>query len=161
MITYQQEFLSSSEGKDREKLLNAHWEEVALNKDKIKLNPDYDRYYELEELGILKIFTVRDSGSLVGYFACFVMPHLHYKDHYFATNDVIYISPEHRRGFTALKLIKFAEKCLKEDGVSVIQINTKAHKSFSPLLERMGYKQNDILYGKCLIEDSVNKRKGV
>ena len=150
MITYQQEFLSSSEGKDREKLLNAHWEEVALNKDKIKLNPDYDRYYELEELGILKIFTVRDSGSLVGYFACFVMPHLHYKDHYFATNDVIYISPEHRRGFTALKLIKFAEGCLKEDGVSVLVVNTKSHKPFHKLMEFLKFSPSETLYSKYI-----------
>jgi len=156
-MKFQQEFIANSSQAEKDVIFRSHWDEIALNKTDIALNPDYERYEQLETAGILKIFTARENVCkhtnrtvVAGYFVCFVMPHLHYKDHLFATNDILYLKPEYRQGFTALGLIRFAEKCLAEDGVSVVQINTKAHKSFDPLLERMGYTLNDRVYGKLI-----------
>ena len=70
-IKYQQEFLSTVV-EDIKPLLKEHWEEIALNKEKIKLNPDWDTYEELEHQGRLKVFTARQDGSLVGYFVIIV-----------------------------------------------------------------------------------------
>ena len=67
MVKYQQEFLSQVES-DTQTLIELHWEEIALNQDKIKLNPDWQAYHNLEAEGKLKIFTARDRDSLVGYF---------------------------------------------------------------------------------------------
>lgn len=150
MIKYQQEFLSNIPKKEYLHLIEAHWSEIALNKSTVPLDPDFDKYYQLEDSGVLKVFTVRDEGILVGYFSVFVFPHIHYKSTVFAQNDVIYISPDYRKGFTAIKLIKFAENCLREDGVDVLQINTKAHKDFSLILERLNFSLNDKVYGKYL-----------
>jgi hypothetical protein len=72
-------------------LLEQHWEEIALNKGAIKLNPDWDTYFDLEDKGNLKIFTAREDGKLVGYFVVLCRHHLHYKDHLFAFNDVLYL----------------------------------------------------------------------
>jgi GNAT superfamily N-acetyltransferase len=151
MITYQQEFLSQVDREARP-LLEKHWQDIALNKDKIKLNPDWDAYYLKEEMNQLKIFTARNSGVLVGYFVVFTGNHLHYKDHIFATNDIIYMHPDHRKGFVGIKLIKFAEKCLKEDNISVLHINTKFHKDFSKVLERLGFAPVEAVYGKFIGE---------
>ena len=151
MITYQQEFLYLVEGYDE--LLSRHWEEIALNKDKINLSPDWEAYLAKEEAGETALFTVRDDNKLVGYFLVFIGRHIHYQDHVFAQNDVIYVAPEYRKGFTGIKLIKFAEKCLKEDGVSVIQINTKFHKDFGSILKRLGYVPTDTIYGKYVGEE--------
>ena len=41
MLTYQQEFLYTVQ-EDCKELLELHWSEIALNQDKIKLNPDWD-----------------------------------------------------------------------------------------------------------------------
>ncbi len=148
-VKYQQEFLDSVV-EDAKGLLEAHWEEVALNKDKIKIDPDWDAYYALQEQGKLDIFTARDEGVLVGYFVVFVSPHIHYKDHLFAKNDLIYLAPSHRKGFTGIKLIKFAESCLKEDGVSVLVVNTKNRKPFHKLMIFLGFTSEDIEYSKYI-----------
>jgi GNAT superfamily N-acetyltransferase len=153
MIKYQQEFLYSVED-DAKPLLESHWQEIAVNKDKIKLNPDWDTYRSLEEQGKLKIFTAREDGSLVGYFVVVVTANIHYKDHLFASNDIIYLAPDYRKGFTGIRLIKFAEKCLKEDGVSVLTINTKVHKPFDSVLERLNFNLIERVYSKYIGGDS-------
>ena len=150
-VKYQQEFLSSVRG-EIEPLLNSHWEEIALNKEKIKLNPDWEAYRSFEDQGKLKIFTARDDGQLVGYFVVIVGTNIHYKDHLFAANDIIYLSPKHRKGFTGIKLIKFAEKCLKNDGVSVLTINTKVHQPFDKLMDFLKFRKIERVYSKYLGE---------
>ena len=149
MITYQQESLVTTK-EDARPLLEKHWEEIALNKDTIKLNPDWDAYADLEDAGILKIFTARLDGKLIGYFVTFVRSHIHYKDHLFAYNDILYLDKDYRKGFTGAKLMKFAEKCLKDDGVSVLVVNTKRHKPFDVLLKWLGYKHIENIYSKVL-----------
>jgi len=149
MITYQQEFLDTCE-KDCQELIRLHWEEIALNKELIKLNPDWDAYHTLENSDKLKIFTARVKEELVGYFVVITGSNLHYKDHVFAVNDILYLSKEHRKGRTGLKLIKFAEKCLKKDGVSVLSINTKVHKPFDSLMEYMGFNLIERVYSKYI-----------
>lgn len=149
MVTYQQEFLTTFE-KDCHELLKLHWEEIALNKDKIRMNPDWDTYQKMEELGALKIFTAREGSKLVGYFVVIVASNLHYKDHLFAENDVIYLHKDHRKGFTGIRLIKFAEKCLKLDGVSVLKVNTKVHQPFDKLMLFLKFGLVERVYTKYL-----------
>ena len=148
-VKYQQEFLDSVV-EDIKVLIKSHWEEAEPNKDKIKLNPDWDAYYALQEQGRLNIFTARDEGVLVGYFVVFVSQHLHYKDHLFANNDLVYLKPSHRKGFTGIKLIKFAESYLKEDGVSVLLVGTKNHKPFHKLMEFLEFSPSETLYSKYI-----------
>ena len=95
MVKYQQEFLSQVE-LDIQYLIELHWSEIALNQDNIKLNPDWSAYHSLEEHGKLKIFTARDGDRLVGYFVVIVGNNIHYKDHLFATNDIIYMHKDYR-----------------------------------------------------------------
>lgn len=149
MITYQQEFF----GKIKEEIKNLitkHWEEIALNKEVIKLNPDWDAYAQLEDNGCLKIFTARSDNLLIGYFVVIVRKHIHYKDHLFAANDILFLLEDYRKGRIGLKLIVFAENCLKEDGVSVLVINTKCHKPFDSLLEHLEYTHIENIYSKLL-----------
>jgi GNAT superfamily N-acetyltransferase len=149
MIKYQQEFLDTCE-KDCQELIRLHWEEIAVNKDKIKLNPDWDTYRTLENSDKLKIFTARVKEELVGYFVVITGSNLHYKDHVFAVNDILYLKKEYRKGRTGIKLIKFAEKYLRDDGVSVLNINTKVHKPFDVLMEHMGFGLVERVYSKYI-----------
>jgi|TARA_R110000822_G_scaffold70505_1_gene170529 GNAT superfamily N-acetyltransferase len=152
-MNYQQEFLDQVEN-DILVLIDLHYEEIALNQDKIKLNPDWEVYRALEDQGKLKVFTARDNGTLVGYFVVVVGVNMHYKDHTFAFNDVIYLHKDYRKGFAGIKLIKFAKKCLTEDGVSVLTINTKVHQPFDRVLERLGFKLIERVYSSYLQGDS-------
>ena len=149
MIVYQQEFLSTARP-DAQELLKDHWEEIALNKEKIALNPDWEAYEKLEDDGKLKVFTARDNNKLIGYFVVIVGVNPHYKDDLFAINDIIYLDKGYRKGFTGIKIIKFAEKCLKEDGVSVLSINTKVHKPFDRVMVYLGFRPIERVYSKYI-----------
>ena len=148
-LSFAQEFLDDVVDEIKP-LLTAHWEEIAVRQSQIKLNPDWERYKALEGCAALRIFTARDAGQLVGYFVAIVCAGLHYKDHIFATNDVLFLRQSHRKGLTGLKLLKFAETCLKADGVSVLQINTKTHQPFDVLLERLGFTCIERNYSKWI-----------
>lgn len=133
-------------------LIYLHWEEIALYQDHIKLNPNWKEYARLSASGALRMFTVRDDGELVGYFVLVVSPSLHYSDHVFATNDVIFIKPEFRKGTAGGRLIKFAEDQLRAEGVTLMTVNTKVHAPFDPLMERMGFDLIERIYAKCFKE---------
>lgn len=148
-ITYQQESLATCVS-DIKPLLEQHWQEVALDQKIIKLNPDWQAYYDLEDCGALKVFTARCDDTLIGYFVVLCRKHLHYVDHIFAFNDLLYLHKDYRKGFTSVKLMKFAEKCLKEDGVSVVVVSTKNYKPFDPLLRWLGYDHIENIYSKTL-----------
>lgn len=132
-------------------LLEAHWQEIALHQDKISLNPDWSRYESMDAAGSLAIYTARDEGKLVGYFVVMLTKSLHYSDHFFAHNDIIFVSKEYRKGTNAIRLIKFAEQDLERNGVSLIVINTKTQQPFDCLLEKMGYSLTERVYTKVMI----------
>lgn len=148
-MAYQQESLATCVA-DIKPLLEQHWQEIALNQDMIKLNPDWQAYYDLEECGALKIFTARSDGKLVGYFVVLCRKHIHHVDHIVAFNDLLYLDKGYRKGFTGIKLMKFAEKCLKEDGVTFLVVSTKKHKPLDSLLEWLGYDHIENIYSKPL-----------
>lgn len=148
-VVYQEEKLGQCL-KEMKPLLEKHWEEIAVNKERIKLNPDYEKYFQLEELGILHIVTARMEGVLIGYFISMITPHIHYKDHAFAMNDILFISPEHRRGRVGIRLFQKAEGFLRGLGVSVIMIGTKTHMPFDPLCKMLGYSNTERTYTKYI-----------
>ena len=148
-VKFAQEFLISCRD-EAQVLIQQHWQEIAMHKSKIKLNPNWAAYEALEASGQLSIFTARLKGELVGYFVTINTPNPHYKDHVFAANDVLYLSPIARRGWAGLGLIKFAERCLRDDGVSVMAINTKVHRPFDAVLKRLGFEQAERVYTKFL-----------
>lgn len=148
-ITYQEESYEQVV-EEIQPLIFAHWEEIASCKDKIKLNPDFNMYKILNDAGVLRIFTVRDVGRLVGYFIVICQPHLHYSDHVYAMNDIIYIDPEYRGTTIAFKLLRSVEKRLKKDGVSVLMINMKVHAPFDRLLEKLQFSNTERVYSKYI-----------
>jgi len=138
--------------KEVDELFYKHWEEIAVNKDKIKLNPDWSFYEALYEQGSLGVYTIRYSEKLVGYFVVIARNHPHYQDHVFVSNDILFIDPDYRKGLAGYFLIKYVEKDLKKRGVSVLLINTKVHKPFDPVLKRLGFEKIERIYSKYLGE---------
>jgi GNAT superfamily N-acetyltransferase len=147
MVTYQAEKLSDIL-EQLKSLLPVHWEEIARNKNKVPLDPDYQQYLAIERVGCLHIVTARDDGTLIGYIINFVSPHLHYKAHKFANNDILYLAPKYRGRGVGIKLIKFNETSLFAMGVSVVHIHMKLAHDFGCLLERLGYTEIERMYEK-------------
>jgi GNAT superfamily N-acetyltransferase len=139
--------------KDADKLLVEHWEELALNKNKIKLKPDVKKYKLLQELDILHNIVVYKDGVVVGYSVLIVQPHLHYYEHIFAMVDVVYVGQEYRSSSVGARLLVATEKLAKDLGASVI---THHAKPYVPMiikpLEKLGYNLYEHIYGKYIGE---------
>ena len=128
-------------------LLEEHWKEIAHYQD-IPLDPHWPGYYAAEDAGKLRIFTVREDGKLVGY-AVFFVGNLHYKSTKIATQDILFVLPEHR-GLTGARLIRYCDEYLQAEGAQAVFHHVKRAHNFGPLLERMGYEAIDVVYGKRL-----------
>lgn len=127
-----------------------HYKEVAMYQDKIPLNPDYGKYYALEEVGILHIITVRDKEKLIGYFLSVITPNLHYSKNLFAVNDILYLDEDYRHLGVGQKMFNFAEAELSKKGVSVISIHMKTSLPFDSLCKGMGYDYAERNYTKYI-----------
>ena len=134
---------------DIKPLIEKHWELVALNQGAIKLNPDWEQYAKLDAAGILRVFTARESGELVGYCVLVVSRSMHYKDHIFANNDVTFVLPDHRAGATGYQLLKYAQEHCAENNISLLNVNTKVHIPFDNLLLGMGFTLIERIYSQC------------
>lgn len=133
-------------------LLEEHWAEIADDTDKIKLHPDTDIYFLLEQQKKLHCLICRLNGKIVGYSVTFLNAHAHYSDKLFAQNDILFIHKDHRKGSLGFKLIRLHEKCMKELGVTAITYHLKPKKDFSKLLERIDYTLFEISYRKYIGE---------
>ena len=133
-------------------LLEAHWKEIANYQSEIKLDPDYVKYQTMSDQDMLHMVTARQDGKIVGYHINFIIPHMHYKQHLFAFNDILYLCPSLRKSSVALRMFKYTEKNLKKLGVSVITVHMKVEFPFDRLCEYLGYSYTERLYTKYIGE---------
>jgi len=130
-------------------LIEDHWNEVALHKDVVKLEPNWGQYAALEAQNRLVIITAREGELLVGYSVFFLHHHAHYKSCLVASNDVIYLVPG-KRGVVGTRLIRNSETILKSLNVIKMTWHVKPSHDWSGVLKRMGYEQEEIIMGKLL-----------
>lgn len=149
MKTYQREHLHGQLEEELASLLQAHWEEIARNKQINVLDPDYDRYYEAQNMDKLRIYTAREEGVLIGYAVFFINNNAHYQDSIQAVNDVIYIDPN-QRGFASIRLLQFAEQQLLEDNVDIIHMHMKIEHDHPKLFKFLGYEDAEIVREKVI-----------
>lgn len=149
MITFKEErvvdFLN-----DSQELLVEHWMEIANHKDERPLDPDFQKYVQLNDLGVLHLFTARDEGKLVGYIVFIVNQHAHYKSWKYAVSDVYYVSKEHRNKGTGFFLFTEAEMWLKDMGVNAITVQEKINFPHKGMFEHIGFKHVENLYEKVI-----------
>lgn len=137
-------------GKD---LIKLHWEELALNKDKVPLAVDYDKYNQLQKVGVIKTIGAYKENKLVGYSVLIVQPSLHYSTTIFAQVDVIYVHPDERNSNVGAKLLIATEKVAKEFGASVILHHAKPYvPMIIKPLEKLNYELYEHIYGKYIGE---------
>lgn len=130
-------------------LLFAHYAEVTPHPD-IALEPDLGRYYDLEAANILRLYTARYRGDLVGYHTLVVGPSLHARNSLRATQDLYYVCESFRYGAIGAQLLTYAEQSLKREGVDIIHQHVTARKDFGAILKRRGYVLVEWIYEKRL-----------
>lgn len=133
-------------------LFKRHWREIALNQDKVPLDPDWDRYLNYDLAGFLHCLTARRDGALAGYIFFFVHPHIHYASTPWAQTDIFWIAPEYRGGMTFIRMLNESEAYLKRLGAKVVYLNRKLHfdERLGNLFERKGYRPIELVYSKYL-----------
>ena len=130
-------------------LLQQHWQEISTYLD-IPLDPDVSRYNEADDADLLRCFTARLGGTLIGY-AVFFLANLHYRSTKIMIQDVLFILPEYRRGRAGIGLIKFSEDKLREEGVAAVYQHQKIeHPVLGVILKRMGYTMVENIWAKRL-----------
>lgn len=147
LMQFQQEFLSTAKA-EGQALMENHFSE--LRPGQWGFDFDWDTYHKYEELGVLKVFTARDSGKLVGYLSVLLVPDLHSKGSLIAREDGLFLSKPYRKGLTAVKFIRFVEKCLTEDGLQVFLITGTEENPIDSIMKRMGYNHIESVFSKRL-----------
>lgn len=127
-----------------------HWAELALNQDKVPLDPQYEVYLERENRGEVLFIAARCAGQIVGYFVGFVAPGLHYKTCLTLTMDIFWIAPEARQQGAGFHLFKAVEREAKQRGVQRMFVGSKLHKDASWLFEKLRYEEVERYYSHWL-----------
>jgi GNAT superfamily N-acetyltransferase len=142
---------------DLKELHKRHWEETEGYRHGLTLNPDYARGLEVEEQGRLLLLGVihMDTQQLVGNYGFYLSRSMHTQK-LMATEDTLYILPEHRRGRLAVQLIRYAESALRHLGVEEVNVTVKKVNQVAQMMERLGYKPVATQLSKVLSDEKEN-----
>jgi GNAT superfamily N-acetyltransferase len=125
-----------------------HWQETETWRHGLAMNPNYLEFVARERRGQLIQFTVRSPiGLLVGNLRMYLAESLHTQTRY-ASEDTLFIHPDHRGGFLAMALIRFAERSLHAIGIQEIRVNSKLVNKADVLMRRMKYQPVAIQFVK-------------
>lgn len=117
----------------------AHWHETEGYRHGLGLNFDYERVIEYEKRGLYVLFTLRGDGELVGNCGIYLNLSTHTQKKV-ATEDTIFILPDHRKGGNSRWFHDQVESTLIDMGVSETRITVKLANRAQKLFERWGYK---------------------
>lgn len=132
-------------------LFERHWLELALDRDTIPLEPDWDRYYDLAVVGTLRVMTARCDGVLVGYIFNLIGPHLHYKSTLHVEIEMFWLDPAYRGGWFPVKWFSLNEREMRKLGAKRISTGLKNHFMAGRvgwIFRRMGYKPIETIWSR-------------
>ncbi len=132
-------------------ILPVHYEELALDKDSVPLDPQFDLYLAREARGEVLFVTLRENGTLIGYFIGFIAPGLHYRTCLTLTMDIFYVHPSHRGKSGGMHLFKCVKREALRRGVNRWFVGHKTHMpDASRLFLAMGFREVETYYSMIL-----------
>ena len=147
MVEIREEHYNREFADEIEELQHLHAREVDQLRFPTKIN--HIAYIMASNRGQLATIAVRDEGKLVGYIG-FIVGEDWNTEAYVAKEAGMYLKKEYRKGRTAIKMIKFSEKVLKEKGVDAVLMMSSAEKKVGPLYEYLKYREVETSYIKEL-----------
>lgn len=128
---------------DLERLYRQHYSEMQdrLRRDGVSIsdyNPRIEDYFAWFRSGKLLNFVVRFHGVAVGYSNIYLTNDMH-NDDPIASEDTIYILPEHRNGI-GKELAKHILAVLRDLGVKRVTISPVTDLRVGKIWQRMGFK---------------------
>ena len=128
-------------------LLAANWAETGFD---FPFSPDVAMYQRLFEVGIVFAVGAFKADELVGYCTVCVIPHMHNPTIVVASNDALFVTPAHRNGSAAGRLILAAEAEAKRRGASRFTWHCRADTPLAAMLTKHGYEPVDNVVMKGL-----------
>ena len=129
-------------------LFEEHYEEIARNKQIMKLKPNYQLYEALNSTGWLYIYVAMRDDVCIGYSMNIMMHHLHYADLRIAQNDILFVKKEFRGGRLGLRLLKVTEDHARSEGCKLMLWHAKENTALAELLPKLKYGVQEIMYSK-------------
>ena len=129
-------------------LFKEHYEEIALNKQVMVLEPLGDKYLEAESQGSLLILAIYKSDELIGYSVNMMSFHLHYASLKVCYNDLLFVKASHRKGRAGFMLIKKTEEYAKQLQCKLMLWHAKPNTALEKLMPKLGYGYQDIIFSK-------------
>lgn len=144
---------------DVDRIGRLHWQETEAYHDGQQYNPDWNRYFAMDDAGWFFVGTARDEeGEMVGYVGCYVMPSMHSQST-IAMEDFFFLEEGRRQGWNAIRFLRFIEGECKRRGAVEIGFTDKKGKGL--ILERTGYRLVARQYSKNLGADSTTTKQVV
>jgi len=113
----------------------------------LPLDIDVDAYNRSAECGNFRYYTARENGVLIGYATYFISRSLR-ANLLVALQDVFFLVAEHRKGLTGIKLLRFTEQQLMNDGIGMIQIVVPSDGALGQILSKIHYTPTDTVFTK-------------
>jgi len=114
------------------------------------LDVDMEVYRNLERLNKLRVFTMRDEGTLVGYCTIFIVRSHQRRSLVTGMEDALYLKPEYRKAGNAMKLISYVNEQLKGECAWVMYHAPAAFPRLGAILSRTGYTKYSETYARRL-----------
>lgn len=115
----------------------------------LPLDIDVRGYVAMEAVGALRIYTARENGVLLGYAVFIVAKSLRRKYLVQAQQDMVHAVLERQRQVTP-RLLKYAEKALREEGIGLLFHTSPIGSKFGQLLTVFDYPTVAALHAKRL-----------
>ena len=102
---------------------------------------------------MLRILTVRDRGTLVGYLFLLASTHIDSKATLRAHAEKFWLDPLYREGWTGVKLFKEAIRAATEWGAKELSVPVELHimdGRLEGLLKRLGFRPVETIFARGL-----------
>lgn len=103
-------------------------------------------YQAFQDAKVLRPYTVRVEGRLVGYSVWTVGHNLHHETIKQANCDVIFCLKEIRGRFAGVKLLKWCIAALRAEGVVSWTLGIKLSHNWGRMAERLGFVPQETIY---------------
>lgn len=143
LLKFAEETVTESLIEEIKPLIQRHYEELGRFKD-IQLDPNFAEYLAAKDF--ISVFTVRDDTVLVGYTIFFVTPSLHHRHVKQALQDILWLSPGHRKRGLGADFLSWVDERLREKGVQVVMQVVRNRAVHGTLVEAMGYEPLEWVY---------------
>lgn len=107
-------------------------------------------YLNLQALGILRVFTARQAGELIGYSFFTVVRNPQYGDALHSKLDLLFLRPESRKGSLGMRFMRWCDEQLAASGVEFAYRHLNVKNDHGALLKRLGYALHEHVYTRRL-----------